>query len=348
VLFNQGSVIQEINPRTLEPSDPYWNFWGDERRISAKRPMTRFFNKHFWLVHLAFLAIMAWMAADLATSIIQERLPTTAKWSSAKSPALRPVEKAKPYEWYAPIPERNIFNPAEKGLKLIPLQEKKGPTLAGADASVSRGAAGFNFRLVGTITGPGEKAWAIVQEKTGSQQKIIRQREEIQGWKVVRISRDEVVLDHKGKKETLSFEAEPAPGRRTSAPAAAPSSVRSDVRGDVQGDEVRKVSANRFLVNREEVNQAVGNINEFMTQARLKPYFEGGKPAGFSVSEIQRGSLIERLGLRHNDIIRKVNGQVLTKPEEIFYVYSQLLQDSTIEVEIQRGGRVEVFQYEIR
>lgn len=310
--------------------------------------MARFFNRHFWLVHLAFLAMVAWMAADLATGIIRERLPTAAKGSMVKTPALRPPEKQKPYEWYAPIVERNIFNPGEKGLKLVPLQERKGLPAPGGDAPAPGGPSGVGFRLVGTIIGPGETSWAIVQEKTGSEQRIIHPKEELQGWKVARISREEIVLEQKGKKEILSLEVEPSPARRTPAPVAPPPPVRSDVRRDVQSDEVRRVSANRFVVNREEVNQAVGNINEFMAQARLKPHFEGGKPAGFSVSEIQRGSLIERLGIRHNDIIRKVNGQVLTKPEEIFYVYSQLLQDSTIEVEIQRGGKLEVFQYEIR
>lgn len=312
--------------------------------------MVSFFNRHFWLVHLAILAVAAWMAAHLVTTVIRERLPTGAKPAVAKgSPASRPLEKAKPYEWYAAIPEGNIFNPAEKGLKLIPLQEKKRGVPAGADPAATKALTGGGFRLVGTVTGPGGKAWAIIQEKTNPQQQIIRPQEEIQGWKVVKISRDEVVLDLNGKKETLFLDGpESAAGRRSPPPAASPPSGRSEVRSTGKGEEVKKLSANRFVVNREEITRSMGNINEFMTQARLKPFFEGGKPAGFSVSEIQRESLIEQLGLRNNDIIRKVNGQVLTKPEEIFYVYSQMQKDSSIELEIQRGGRVEMFQYEIR
>jgi general secretion pathway protein C len=111
---------------------------------------------------------------------------------------------------------------------------------------------------------------------------------------------------------------------------------------------VKKLSANRFLVNREDVTAAVGNINQFMTQARIKPHFVTGRPSGFSVSEIQPGSLMEKLGLQNDDVIKKVNGEAITKPEEVFQAYSQLQRDSNIEVEIERGNRSEVFRYEIR
>jgi general secretion pathway protein C len=85
-----------------------------------------------------------------------------------------------------------------------------------------------------------------------------------------------------------------------------------------------------------------------MTQARIKPNFVGGRPSGFSVSEIQGGSLMEKLGLQNNDVVRKVNGQTIDKPEDIFQAYSQLQRDSNIELEIERGGRREVLRYEIR
>jgi general secretion pathway protein C len=85
-----------------------------------------------------------------------------------------------------------------------------------------------------------------------------------------------------------------------------------------------------------------------MTQARFRPHFVMGRPGGFSVSEIQPGSLMEKIGLQNNDVIKKVNGQLITNPEEVFKAYSQLQRDSNIEVEVERGNRSEVFRYEIR
>ena len=108
------------------------------------------------------------------------------------------------------------------------------------------------------------------------------------------------------------------------------------------------MSANRYVVNREDVSAAVGDINQFMTQARLKPHFEMGKPVGYSVSEIIPGSLMEKLGLKNNDVVKKVNGMLISKPEEIMQAYAQLQRDANIEVEIERGGRSEILRYDIR
>jgi general secretion pathway protein C len=73
-----------------------------------------------------------------------------------------------------------------------------------------------------------------------------------------------------------------------------------------------------------------------------------GNPVGYSVSEIIPGSLMEKLGLKNNDVVKKVNGMVITKPEEIMQAYAQLQRDANIEVEIERGGRSEILRYDIR
>jgi type II secretory pathway component PulC len=57
---------------------------------------------------------------------------------------------------------------------------------------------------------------------------------------------------------------------------------------------------------------------------------------------------MEKLGLQNGDVIKKVNGLAITKPEEVFQAYSQLQRDSNIEVEVERGNRSEVFRFEIR
>jgi type II secretion system protein C len=298
--------------------------------------MLKVFGKHFWVVHLFFLAAVAWLAAHLATLMIQNRLNSFPRAPVARSDSPRPVDRGNPYEWYAPIPERNIFNPAEKGLKLLPLREKKRAAL-GAEDGGKKTSSLESFRLVGTITGPGAHSWAIFQEKTNPQQQIVHAQGEIQGWTLVKVLRDQVIMDQQGRREVLGLlepESRPQPSAGSAPPPA--------------GDTVQKLSANRFVVNREDITRSVGNINEFMSQARFRPHIVSGRPAGFLVSEIQPRSLMEKLGLRNNDIIKKVNGQVLTQAEEVVYAYSQLQRDSMIEIEIERGGRTEVLLYDIR
>jgi general secretion pathway protein C len=299
--------------------------------------MVRLFTKHFWVINLLFIAAAAWLVAHLLSAVVQDRLSTYATPGSAKGALATPAEKPAPYDQYAVIPERNIFNPAEKGLKLLPLEEKGTAAIGdkGASESAKTSLSG-SYRLVGTVTGPGLDSWAILQEGTDRKQKIVPLHGDIDGGKIVQIFRNRILIRRQGKEEVLSVLEEEVLSR--------PAARRVPLTGEV----VKRLSANRFLVNREDVTAAVGNINQFMTQARIKPHFEAGRPSGFSVSEIQPGSLMEKLGLQNGDVIKKVNGQPITKPEEVFQAYSQLQRDANIEVEIARGNRSEVLRFEIR
>ena len=306
--------------------------------------MNRILNRHFWVVHLAFVALAAWLLSYLFVLFIQERLMPPPKAGTVRKAPPPAGFSPEPYEKYSSIVERNIFSPADRGQKLPPLEEAKARPVGGGAAEASRPSPPGHYQLVGTITGPGGHSWAILQEKGSRKQQVFRVRGNIEGGRIVKVSRSQIEIERDGKREILKLAEEQAgprpPVRELTPPGPAPAPAKGEV--------VRRLSANRFLVNREDVNAAVGDINQFMTQARLRPHFEMGRPMGYSVSEVVPGSLMEKLGLRNNDIIKKVNGMAVTQPEEVMQAYAQLQRDSNIEVEIERGGRAEVFRYEIR
>jgi len=303
--------------------------------------MVRLLTKHFWVINLIFIAAAAWLVAHVSGIVIRDRLITYPMPASAKSTLSEATEKSLPYDRYAPIPERNIFNPSEKGLKLLPLAEKKTSASEAAEApEVMKAPLSGSYKLVGTIIGPEANSWAILQQGADRKQRIIRIHGNIDGGKIVQISRNRILIQRDGKEEVIFFYEEEARAQ----PGGSPPPLAPPAAGEV----VKKLSANRFVVNREDISSSVGNINQFMTQARIKPNFVTGRPSGFSVSEIQPGSLMEKLGLQNNDVVKKVNGQAIDKPEDVFQAYSQLQRDSNIELEIERGGRREVLRYEIR
>jgi general secretion pathway protein C len=304
--------------------------------------MNKILSKHFWVVHLVFVACAAWLFSYLFILYVQDRIIPIPKAGALGKPSPLAGISPEPYEKYSSIPERNIFSPADRGQKLLPLEERKSSSPAGGAAEGGRPSSAGNYILAGTITGPGGHSWAILQEKGTRKQQIFRVQGNIDGGRIIKVSRNQIQIERDGKKETLSLSEEEARPRVPAKELPPPSSASA------KGEVVRKLSANRFLVNREDVNAAVGDINQFMTQARLRPHFEMGKPSGFSVSEVVPGSLMEKLGLRNNDVIKKVNGMAVTQPEEVMQAYAQLQRDSNIEVEIDRGGRSEILRYEIR
>jgi type II secretion system protein C len=305
--------------------------------------MTKFLTRHFWVVHVFFIACAAWLISHISILFIEDRVLSLPRaTASRKSPPLaRNVPE--PYDKYSPVTERNIFSPADRGQKLLPLEERRASRPGSAITEAGQVLPTGSYTLAGTITGPGGYSWAILQEKGTRKQQIFRIHGNIGGGKIVSVTRKQIQIEKDGKRETLTLseeEAQPrASGKTLPQPPSPPRAGK---------EEVKRLSANRFLVNREDVTAAVGNINRFMTQARLRPHFEMGKPAGYSVSEIVPGSLMEKLGLKNNDIIKKVNGIGVSRPEEVMQAYSQLQQDSNIELQIDRGGRTEILRYEIR
>ncbi len=299
--------------------------------------MSKLLTRHFWIINFLFIIAASWLSAHLVTIVIKDRLTNLPTPLITRS-AFNSTEQAIPYQKYALVVERNIFNPNEKGLKLLPLNEEK-TRLERAGSEIAQTTSLSAYQLVGTITGPGAYSYAIFQEGTSKKQRIFRLHEKIGEGEIIKISRNQVVIRTKGKLEILAMTARTE--KETSPPERPISRFPKE-------DVVRRLSANHYLINREDVMASVGNINQFMTQARFRPYFAMGRPAGYIVSEIVPGSLFEKIGLRNNDIVKKVNGQMINQPEEVFQAYSQLLSDSRIEVEIERRGRTEIFKYEIR
>jgi type II secretion system protein C len=304
--------------------------------------MIDFFNRHFWVVHLLFIACSAWLVSYICSAIIQDQLRIPPRPSFTPMASATLASGPEPYEKYSAITDRNIFNPAERGLKLLPAGEMKTAGLTGGGPGGGKASPSGSYVLVGTITGPKGYSWAILEETASRKQQVYRVHGNLDGGKILSVSRNRIQVERQGKKEFLTLSEEAV---RPRAPAAPPTAARQS---PPRGEEVKKLSANRYVVNREDVAGAVGDINQFMTQARLKPYFEAGKPAGFSVSELIPGSLMEKLGLKNNDVIKKVNGMAVTRPEDVMQAYGQLQRDANIELEIERGGRPEVLRYEIR
>ena len=298
--------------------------------------MIKILNKYFWLFNLLFVAGAAWFVCQISILFIQDRLKTSPPLGPGQGSAFK-AEKPQAYERYGTIPERNIFNPSERGLQLIPLGDRRAgkhpKNMEAAQLSSSGG-----LRLVGTVTSQSGRGWAILQEEKDRKQRLYPIHGRVENGKIVNIARDKIIIQSQGKKEVLALSSDKASSSASSKPT--PPGREKEV--------VQKLSTNRFVVSREDVMGMVGNINQFMTQARIKPHFVTGRPSGFSISEIVPGSLFEKIGLRNQDIIKKVNGQPVNKPEEIFQAYSQLLRDSNIELEIERNNQLEALRYEIR
>lgn len=86
-------------------------------------------------------------------------------------------------------------------------------------------------------------------------------------------------------------------------------------------------------------------IGAFLKHVRTKPAIQRGRFVGWRVIELfKKRPEIRVLNLRPGDLVLKVNGRSLERPEQFKLIWDGLLEASELIVEIERAGR----RYQLR
>ncbi len=75
-----------------------------------------------------------------------------------------------------------------------------------------------------------------------------------------------------------------------------------------------------------------------MQEARFVPNVVNGKVSGFRITNLPSESVISEVGIRKNDIIKKINNVELNNVENLFGLYERFKDDNRFEVSIERSG----------
>jgi len=257
----------------------------------------------------------------------------------AAAPAERTAPVVPPEQW------TNLFAPAQ-GMKL----PSRLPSASAKSASQAPRSA---FILVGTIVSSTPSARRAILWANGMKQpKAFREKEEVEPGAILSsIERDKAWLTRGSEREMLELLPVGSKVRASLPPTAAPGAPQAAVPPSSQtpGDiRVERLADNRFSIDEAGVAQLSGNFNQFMTQVRMVPYFEGNKPAGYRLAAIRPGTTFERLGFQGGDILQQVNGVDLSSPEKIAAIFQNLKDEKKMSVDILRQGQKTTMTYEIR
>ncbi len=299
-------------------------------------------KKYLWIKNLIFLCFFAYLVARIGNTIVLAHLPVPQAGPALHaSPGKHPRRKAagrKPLRLYAQIAKGNIFNSAHtdepRGAKLSPGPKSMEP-LKKAD---------LNVELIGTVVGSPENSYAIIEDHQNRKQELYQVNDMIQGQaRVVAISRCRVVVLRNGSEESIECPEPDAKSKRKSSPVRYSGSTKKP--GQYA---VKKVSDSDFVIDEGEVENALNNINQLLTQIRVVPNFANGQADGFKVFAIKPNSIFAKVGLKNGDVIHKVNGNDITSPEKAFQIFQELRNEKNLTIEISRRGQTQSFNYEIR
>ncbi len=273
-------------------------------------------KKYFLILNVVLIVIALIIIVDISLSFAR-----AGKTSVPKPPSLLPVKeevekKPKPYDYYSIISKRNPFVGGAAGVTIGEDLPEALPDL----------------KLKGTIVVEGLDSLCIIQDVATQKEEVYKKGDTVGGSEIVQIKRDHIVLKTPtGLASLIVYGGISLLG------------VSSQGSGLV-----RQVAINRWSFSRAELIKVISSPNDLLARVKVTPYLEAGQVKGFRLDDIRKGGMVENLGVRNGDIIRKVEGQEMNGVERAIEIYKEVKDKPIISVEVERDGRPVTLTYEIK
>ena len=196
------------------------------------------------------------------------------------------------------------------------------------------------FSLSGTVISQNGVAMAILEELSSKQQRLYRLEDSVGTvGSLAAIEKDRVLFRKDAQEEWLELlimKAEkgvvPLPG------AAAPVAVKR---------EPPSPSAPQVL-DRRYVTESTSDLSRLLTHAQTMPNLADGKIDGFRFISVLPSGFFDRIGLKTNDVVQRINGVSIRDPASLMSVLQQLKLERSVRVDVVRNDRPQTLSYEIR
>jgi len=284
-------------------------------------------QRYSWAVDALALVIGAYLAARTVN--------TVAAMAIAPKPAL--VQQAGSTPQAVAQPQRVELD-ADKVAKLFDVPLPK-PAPPGEETKPQR--AGWNpvpvrsslhGTLVGTaIADPPRYSLCQLINPDVNETQVYAIGEKYQGARIYGIEKERVLIDNAGVNEFIDNSAAAPPNLGVSP-------IPQPMGAPQGGEGVRQLSENQYVVARSEINNALTNLSDLATKARIVPSFKNGVANGFKLFSIVPDSLYAKIGVQNGDVIRRINGYEMNSPDKALEIYQKLRDASRIEIELERRG----------
>lgn len=117
--------------------------------------------------------------------------------------------------------------------------------------------------------------------------------------------------------------------------------------GTDTASDVERLGETRLRVQRSLLDDVLEQRQKLLGGVRVLPVFRDGQAAGMQVEGVQRGSLLERLGLQTGDRLEYINDVQLTDAGSVLRAYAQLRTAKQLLVRLTRNGKRTVIDVEV-
>ena len=295
----------------------------------------------FYLANLLLLALVGYLGYYAVLNFKQARLEPEAVAAIKPAPvrlAAQPKIAVQPLKGYRKIWERNLFNIKEEK---APAAEKEIPIEEIALAQKDIG-----LKLMGTVLADDSSlSRAIVHNQKTRQQEAYREGDQAGKVKIKKILRSKVIITTAKGDQLLTVDAEDSGkrGRASSKQRRAPMSLTSpqaSAREQISGSTPRRTRSRSISLNRDEVEATLADTDRLLQELTISAFTQGEQPAGFIISNIPRGSILTKMGLRNGYVVTQLNDQAITSPDQAADFFSTLAEGGEVSINVRRSRAV--------
>ncbi len=181
--------------------------------------------------------------------------------------------------------------------------------------------------LWGTVTGQ-DNVYAVIEDKKVRKQALYQIDDLIQGAKVKKILRNQVILTFQGKDQLLEIQT---------------GSKNVSKSGNFQ----KKTTIAPALENRDFGHDisVPDNLNSMMRQIKFRPHFSDGQADGLMAYGIRPNSVFRKIGLRNGDIIKEINGTPIISKDDVSQLFADIELEDNLKLTLFRRGKIKELSY---
>ncbi len=312
----------------------------------------RLTQRHIVAFNFLLIAVIAYFAARSVNDIILQSLQGPPLPPSGLVGKMDTGTGLHPRPAYDQIVKRDVFN-------LVP-QEVAAPVVTTVD---------LHLKLLGTSLGTRERPYAIIEDQSGEQSLYTLGDDIPNAGRLISVQKSRIIVQHDGQQIALDIPSDDLPGGVQSVqptpnrhgnrralqllPPNIPKAVANKMKAqDTDDDEpdvnVEEEGENRYGLKRDEIKNALSHSTELFSEIRASPNIQNGKANGFTLSDIEPGSVFEDLGLEDGDQLTAIDGRQLTNPAEAVGLLSTVQTRSAIDITVMRDGHPVQLHYDIR
>ncbi len=311
-------------------------------------------RQYDWTLHLMTIATCAYFVARAATTYfggVLEALPEMAgtKAVAPLTPTVKGEEEASDLESYRVIAERNIFNSAES--EVLKENSSEGINVADLGDLGPAVKTSLTIQLLGTMMvddGTDRRSSAVVSGGEGDKSVDTYYPGDEKSFapnvQLTKVMKDRIEFVHGSRleyaelvnlseKRSIFASAEEVHGKGTLTPGEAPAAP-------VEG-------GSRITLDQAEIDRALQNLDALYRDVRIVPNFKDGKQSGFKILSVKPTSVVAKLGVRRGDVLQKINGEELDMQKGM-QLFSEMKDLKNFSLEIERGGKNQTLEYEIK